>query len=272
MRRDGWFYPIRCLLMGVGYLSYLASKAGFLACAAPGLLVLAPFPNARIRFFQLLTHTYLRLFTRLWLPMLGVYRIVEITGLERIATARPVVVAANHRGFMDSLLLLGLMPRTGAVIKSRDTQQLTYRLLAEYFDLVSVDRNSLQSVSSALEKCRNILAAGRNLLIFPEGARARNGQLQHFNRLAFQLAMETGRPVAPVIIHSTLPFMAKVPGSYFPSGRNEYRIHFLDLVSPRAEDDARSLSDRVHRCMAEELRRLDAGTGWEVHRGSPVGQ
>ena len=269
MKHSRWFQPFHFLLLGAGYFSYFASKAGFLMCAVPGLLLLAPFPNARIRFFQLLTCNYLRIFTRHWLPLLGVYRIVEITGTERAAAARPVIFVANHRGFMDSLLLLSLMPRTGAVIKSRDTRQLTYRLLAKYFDLVSVDRDSLQSVASAREKCRGILLAGRNLLVFPEGSRARSGQLQRFNRLAFQLALETGRPVAPVVIQSTLPFMAKTPGSYFPSGRNEYRIHFLDLETPRPEDDADSLSDRAHRRMAEELRRLDAGTWWEVRRAPP---
>jgi len=252
----------------IGYVSYGASKVGFVACAAPAMLALAPFPKARLRFLQVLTHNYLRVFTRLWLPALGVYHLVEITGVERVAAARPVILTANHRGFMDSLLILSLMPRTGAVIKSRDTRQLTYRLLADNFDLVSLNRSSTGSVLAAMAKCRAILAGGRNLLVFPEGARAHSGRLQPFNRLAFELAVETGRPVAPVIIHSTLPFMAKAPGSYFPRGRNEYRIHFLDLETPRPDDDAGSLSERVRRRMAEELRRLDAGTWWETG-GSP---
>jgi 1-acyl-sn-glycerol-3-phosphate acyltransferase len=270
MRYSRGRYWLHCLLTAMGYVSYFASKAGFIICAAPGLLILAPFPGARIRFFQLLTHNYLRVFTRLWLPLLGVYQVEKITGADRWTAAGPVIFVANHRGFMDSLLLLSLMPRTGAVIKSRDTRQLTYRILANYFDLVSVDRHSLQSVSAAMGKCRNILGAGRNLLVFPEGTRARTGQLQHFNRMAFQLAVQTRRPVVPVIIHSTRPFMAKVPGSYFPEGRNEYRIHFLDLEMPRPEDDARSLSDRVHQRMADELQRLDTGTCWEIRCGTPV--
>ena len=99
--------------------------------------------------------------------------------------------------------------------------------------------------------------------MFPEGTRARSGRLQHFNRIAFQLALASGAPVWPVIVHSTCPFMAKVPGSIFPQGQNEFRIRFLDRECPRPDDDAISLCDRVHRRMAQELKILDAGTVWE---------
>jgi 1-acyl-sn-glycerol-3-phosphate acyltransferase len=165
---------------------------------------------------------------------------------------------------MDAIMILGLLPRTGVLIKARDTRQPMYGLLARHFDLVSVDRNSLSSVSASLDKCRRVIVGGKNMLVFPEGTRARSGRLQHFNRIAFQLALTSGARVVPVVIHSTQPFMARVPGSIFPRGRNEYRIRFLDPEMPRADDTAESLSDRVHRRMAEELKTLDAGTIWET--------
>ena len=168
---------------------------------------------------------------------------------------------------MDALLVLGLVPRTGVVIKARDTRQLTYALLERHFDLVGVERTSLNSVGNSLERCGAMLALGKNLLVFPEGTRARSRRLQHFNRIAFQLAVTNRLPVLPVIIHSTHPWMAKVPGSVFPRGRNKYRIRFLDLETPRPDDTPDSLCDRVHRVMARELKSLDVGTVWEVERG-----
>lgn len=257
-------FPLTVLCCLLGYLSYFISKAVFVLCLGPLLLVLLPFPRARHRVIHALIHRYLALFTRGWLPAIGVYRIVEIVGLERALAARPAVVVANHRGFMDGILLLGLFPHLGVVIKSRDTRQPMYALLANYFDLVSLDRHSLSSVSASLEKCRRVLAEGRSLLIFPEGTRARTGRLQWFNALAFQLAHSAQVPVVPVLVQSTEPFMAKVPGSIFPRGRNEYRIRFLDPEPPAPDDDANILCDRVYRRMARELKTLDAGTGWEI--------
>lgn len=262
------FFPLTVLSFSLGYTTYLVSKGVFVICALPLLLVLLPFPRARHRVIHALTHGYLALFTRGWLPAIGVYRIVEVAGLERALAARPAVFVANHRGFMDAILLIGLVPHLGVVIKSRDTRQPMYALLAKYFDLVSLNRHSLSSVASSLEKCRRVLAEGRSLLVFPEGTRARNGRLQRFNALAFQLSQAARVPVVPVIVHSTQPFMAKLPGSIFPRGRNEYRIRLLDPDSVQPEDDADSLCDRVYRRMAQELKTLDAGTCWET---SPQG-
>jgi hypothetical protein len=64
-------------------------------------------------------------------------------------------------------------------------------------------------------------------------------------------------------VHSTLPFMAKVPGSIFPRGQNVYRVRFLDPEPMDLDDTPESLSDRVHHRLALELKILDAGTVWE---------
>jgi 1-acyl-sn-glycerol-3-phosphate acyltransferase len=258
------FYPLKVALGCLGYASYFLSKVIFVVLVFPVFLVLLPFPRTQQRFLQVVTHRYLGFFSRRWLPFLGAYRMAEISGLERTLAARPVVLVANHRSLMDALLLMGLLPRTGVLIKSRDTRKVMNGLLARYFDLVSIDRHSLESVSATLEKSRRLLANGKNLLVFPEGTRARSGRLQHFNRVAFDLALAARVPVVPVILHTPLPFMAKLPGSIFPRRANDYRIRFLDPEIPRHDDDATALCDRVHRRMAQELKQLDAGTIWEI--------
>lgn len=258
------FYPLSVLLFLLGYITYGLSKGVFVLCAAPLALALTPWPQLKERWLRALTFHYLRWFTQRWLPGLGLYRIVEVSGLDLALNNRPTVCVANHRGFLDALLVLGLLPRTGVVIKARDVRQATYRLLERHFDLVGVDRNSLDSISASLSRCQAVLAANKNLLVFPEGTRARSGRLQRFNRIAFQLAIAGQTPVQPILLHSTHPYMAKLPGSLFPRGRIEYRIRFLDLERPRPDDTADSLSDRVYRRMAQELKNLDAGTCWEV--------
>jgi 1-acyl-sn-glycerol-3-phosphate acyltransferase len=258
------FYPFTVLRFSVGYVTYFLSKTLFVTGGLPLLILLTPFPTTKQRVLQAFSRAFLRFFTRTWLPSLGLYRFVEISGLEQALPLRPALYVANHRGYLDSITLLGLLPRTGVLIKSRHDRQPMYRMLIRHFNLVSVDRHTLSSVSASLERCRRILRNGENLLVFPEGARARSGRLQRFNRFAFELAREIGLPVVPVIIHSTLPFMAKLPGSFFPRGDNQYRIRFLDPDRPTPEDDADSLSDRVYRRMARELKALDAGTLWDT--------
>lgn len=269
-QRDERFFPWTVLRFSTGYATYFLSKFFFVALGLPVFIVLTPFPRTKQRVLQSVTRHYLAFFTRCWLPGLGLYRIVEISGLERAMAARPAVYVSNHRGFMDSILLLGLCPRTGALIKSNHTRQAMYHMMVRHFDLVSVDRHSLGSVAESLERCREILGRGKNLLVFPEGTRARSGRLQPFNRIAFDLALAAGVPVVPIIVHSTQPFMARVPGSIFPRHRNVYRIRFLDPEQLRPDDDAVALSDRVYRRMAQELKELDAGTAWEIQAPKTV--
>jgi 1-acyl-sn-glycerol-3-phosphate acyltransferase len=255
-------YPLQVALACLGYASYFASKVCFVVIVFPVFVLLLPFRRAQQRFLQVVTYRYLGFFSRCWLPLIGTYQLAEISGLGPALAGRPVVFVANHRSLMDALLLLGLLPRTGVVIKSRDTRKVMNGLLARYFDLVSVDRHSLESLAATLAKCQRLVGEGKNLLVFPEGTRARSGRLQHFNRLAFDLALAARLPVVPVILHTTQPFMARLPGSIFPRGRNEYRIRFLAPEWPRPDDHAGALSDRVHRRMASELKTLDAGTVW----------
>jgi 1-acyl-sn-glycerol-3-phosphate acyltransferase len=247
----------------LAYASYFLSKAGFVALIFPIFLMLLPFPRAQQRFLQMVIYHYFGLLSRHWLPFLQVYRVVEISGLDRAQAARPAILVANHRSLMDAPLLMGLLPRTGALIKARDTRMGANALLARYFDLVSIDRHSRNSMAAMLEKSKRLLDTDKNLLVFPEGTRARSGRLQYFNRAAFALALAARRPVLPVVLHSTLPFMAKLPGSIFPPRRMDYRVRFLEPEMPRDDDDDASLCDRVHARMARELKQLDAGTIWE---------
>ena len=263
------FYPLKVVVSCLGYASYFLSKIVFVTVIFPIFVIMLPWPRAQQAFLQVVPHRYLGFFSRRWLPLLGVYRVAEISGLENALAARPVVLVANHRSLMDALLLIGLLPRTGVLIKSRDTRKVMNGLLARYFDLVSIERYSIESLSATLEKSRRLIGAGKNMLVFPEGTRARSGRLQHFNRFAFDLALTAGIPVVPVILHTTQPFMAKLPGSIFPRRRNDYRIRFLAPEMARGDDDAISLCDRVHRRMAEELKQLDAGTVWEIKPPMP---
>ena len=263
------FYPLMILLNSFSYASYFLSKCVFVALGVPLFLLLTPWPRARQRLFQSVLQHFLGFFTRVCLPLFRVYHIVEISGREKIEAARPAIIVANHRGFMDSIFLLGLSPRTGALTKSNHARQPMYYLLVRYFDLVSVNRNSLESVTSAFERCRQILATGKNLVVFPEGARARSGRLQPFNRLPFDLALAADVPVLPVVVHSTEPLMGKVPGSVFPRRKIFYHIRFLDPEPLRAGENAARLCDRVHRRIAQELKQLDAGTSWEIKPPMP---
>ena len=263
--QTGCLWELR-LRQCLGYAAYHLSKGIFVAAAIPLLLVLMPFPKIKHRVLGSITHRYLAWLSRGLLPALGVYRVAEISGADRARAARPAVYVANHRGRMDGPLLLGLLPSTGVVLKAREGRQWSFALLMRHFDLVPIGVGPLNRLRQTLDRARRVLAEGRSLLLFPEGTRAKNGRLQAFHPLAFQLAREAGVPIVPVVVHSVLPFMGRVSGSYFPPAPNVFRVRFLDPEPVRPEDDPRELGDRIRRRLARELEGLDVGTVWVTTR------
>lgn len=260
------FRPLVLLQCSLGYLGYGLSKAAFLLLAFPIVLALTPFPRAKRRFLDGVVNAYLVAFTRGFLPAIGVYRVREIVGREHIPTDETVVYAVNHRGVIDALLVRSFLPRTAVVLKTRYARWPVLRNLVRHFDFVDIGAGSMRTLAIGMERCEALLAEGRSLLVFPEGTRAASGRLQPFKDAAFRLACAAGVRVVPVVIHSTYPFMAKVPGSYFPREHVDYTLEFFPPLTP-GEGGPGALSDQTRRLMSGELARLDAGTFWELQKG-----
>jgi 1-acyl-sn-glycerol-3-phosphate acyltransferase len=114
-----------------------------------------------------------------------------------------------------------------------------------------------------MDRCKELLAAGKNILIFPEGARAASGRLLPFREFAFRLGIETRAPVIPVMVHSDYPFMAKLPGSIFPKNKLNYTIRCLEAHFPLEKESPSAFAARTRERMGQELKLLDQGTVWE---------
>jgi 1-acyl-sn-glycerol-3-phosphate acyltransferase len=232
MRKSNRPLILTWLLCGIGYAGYGMGGIVFLIVVTPLALLLRPFQRQLSDAVCFVMHHSIRFLTRIYLPLLQVYRIAELSGFDGARPA-PAIYVANHRGRLDGLLLLGTVKRAGAIIKSRYAEMPFYGSMVRNCNFVSVDPTSLASLAAAIERSRAILARGISLIVFPEGTRSNGNRMLPFKDFAFKLAIESGVEIVPVIIHSDLAFMAKVTGSYFPRYRFDYCIRFLPPVLPR---------------------------------------
>jgi 1-acyl-sn-glycerol-3-phosphate acyltransferase len=135
-------------------------------------------------------------------PFFLVYFRMQRIGREHIPTSGPLIVASNHRSFMDPFVI-GMMLRrpTYFVAKTELFRNPLIAWLLSSLGAFPVERG--QADRDAMITARAILDRGDVVVIFPEGTRTRPGGLGAPKRGVGRLALETGAPVVPVALIGT---------------------------------------------------------------------
>ena len=180
---------------------------------------------------------------RLWLD-------VDFEGRSNVASDGPVILAANHLSFIDSVLMMYSLHRRVTFLGK--AEYLRSRATASLFPaagMIPVDRSG-RGVAKSLRYAEQRLAAGEVVGIFPEGSRSRDGRLHRGHVGAAHLALRTGAPIVPVGIIGTDSIQPA--GKRLPDFRGKATLRFgspIDL-GPWA---GRGRSGAVKREITEEL-------------------
>jgi 1-acyl-sn-glycerol-3-phosphate acyltransferase len=137
-------------------------------------------------------------------PVLHLVYRVRVEGRERVPRTGPVILAANHRSFLDSIFLPLVLRR-----------RVTFVAKAEYFDdpktawffravgQIPIRREGGTAAEGALAAATDVLARGGIFGIYPEGTRTRDGYLHRGHTGVARLALKTGAPIVPVGLVAT---------------------------------------------------------------------
>ncbi|HVR04921.1 MAG TPA: lysophospholipid acyltransferase family protein [Solirubrobacteraceae bacterium] len=143
-----------------------------------------------------------RLARAVLVPFFRVYFRLQCVGIEHLPRSGPLLVAANHRSFLDPFVIGVLTRRPIYYVAKRElfANRVQARLL-NALGAFPVDRGA--GDEQALATARAILARGDCVVIFPEGTRVRRGPLGAPRRGVGRLALETGARVVPVAVIGT---------------------------------------------------------------------
>ncbi len=245
---------IRCL---IGYTFYASGNILFLVVFVPTAFLLTPFGALSQRLLKGAMHYYLAFLTRIFLPLLQIYDIKDISGFEQVRKMKSTVIVANHRGLLDGPFLLGLLKNTVALIKGKYTVHPVYATLVKQLDFISCNPYSRKDIEKTVERIKDVLGRGKNMLTFPEGTRTSSKRLLPFKDLAFRLAKELDTVIVPIIIYSDVNFMTKSFSSFFPGKKNRFVIRCCDPVSPLADEPAADMAARVRGIMVKEFNKIE---------------
>jgi len=124
------------------------------------------------------------------------------TGREHIPAEGGVLLAPNHRSFLDPWVV-GVCLRRPAFFVAKS--ELFHNRLIGWFlnSLGAFPIKRGESDAEAMETARTLLERGNALMIFPEGTRHRRGPLGAPKRGVGRLALQTAVPVIPIAVHGT---------------------------------------------------------------------
>lgn len=125
---------------------------------------------------------------------------LEIVGAERIPADGPVLVAVNHRDFLDGPVLFGLLRRPITCLVKAEAFGHAWGPLLVRAGQVPVVRDTIDPAPVRL--CLDVLRAGGAVGIFPEGTRG-VGRLDTARPGVGWLALRSGATVVPVAFAGT---------------------------------------------------------------------
>lgn len=124
---------------------------------------------------------------------IGVVR-MRVVAAEELRRPGQLVVA-NHPTLLDAVFLIALMPQADCVAKQATWSNPFMRGVVRATGYLSNDLGG-----ELVDACAERLAAGRSVLLFPEGTRSPKGGLGPFQRGAAHVALRAGRPLRTVLL------------------------------------------------------------------------
>jgi 1-acyl-sn-glycerol-3-phosphate acyltransferase len=179
---------------------------------------------------------------------------VSVKGLSNIDPSSPYIYMANHQSNFDIPVLLGHL-----------TVQFRWLAKMELFKIpvfgramrkagyISIDRHHRESAFDSLKVAANKIKSGVSVLIFPEGTRSWDGNIQPFKKGGFVMAIDSGVPIVPVVMTGTRAIMPKGKFRVYP-GHVRMVIHPPIGTSTYTRETKEALMERVRRVMSDKFK------------------
>lgn len=174
--------------------------------------------------------------SRIWM---GLFLILsgctfKVTGKEVFDGMENAIVICNHNSLIDIPVSFPFLPRANKTIAKKSFASIPLFGWIYSFGTVLVDRKDNRSRQASFEKMKHVLTHDLDMLIYPEGTRnITSAPLKSFYDGAFKLAVDTQKPIIPVVLLNTKRILPAKPVLYFTPGKIE--MHILPAIYPQGQ-------------------------------------
>ncbi|QYR63230.1 AMP-binding protein [Fusobacterium animalis] len=142
------------------------------------------------------------------------------------------IIVGNHQSYLDGFMVNNVfttkeMNDNYYIATALHFKSKTMKYLANHGNIILVDAN--RNLKNTLQAAAKVLKNNKKLIIFPEGARTRDGQLHEFKKTFAILAKDLNVPIYPFVLkgaYEAFPYNKKFPK------RNNVSVQFLERIEP----------------------------------------
>lgn len=159
---------------------------------------------------------------------------LRYTGRKNIPKGTTVIYASNHRSYADPpLIAAGAKGKYAFMAKEELFRNKLFAWLIRSLGAFPVSRG--KGDSSTLDTAVERLNNGKNLIIFPEGTRSKNGKVGRGHTGAALIAARSGKPIIPVgiVYGEKLGFRTKLTVKFGEPIMPEDYAEICDSPNPR---------------------------------------
>lgn len=167
-----------------------------------------------------------------------VMRICCFYGVKKIKKSilpeKPNIIVANHRSYLDIILMYSLLPKQPFVFLGK-SEILSYPIIKTYFKNLNIPvfRDNVSKAGQSYNLASKAVKEGWSIVIFPEGKIPDNQSpiMIPFKDGAFKLAKTLNIPIVPITFTNNFKLFSDLSEIFGPARPGISRVYIHEFVS-----------------------------------------
>jgi 1-acyl-sn-glycerol-3-phosphate acyltransferase len=180
---------------------------------------------------------------------------IRVEGKKKIDPKKVYVMVSNHQSGADIMVLFKLHSHFKWVAK-KELFLIPFIGWNMWLNgYISIERSRGKSKLLMMDKAAIAIRQGNSVMMFPEGTRSKDGNLQPFKSGAFRLALESQSDILPIALKGT--HLAIKKGGLIIHRNKNIKAVVLDPIPYEAIKhlDSRELTHMVQKLVSQELNK-----------------
>ena len=127
---------------------------------------------------------------------------IHCYGKENLPEEQGYLMAPNHQGLFDALILFGTHDKPFKFIVKKELMHVfVLKNVLHMVDALAIDRENIRASVKVIRQASKDMATGTSYVIFPEGTRCRQqNKMLEFKGGTFKSVMDAKKPIVPVAL------------------------------------------------------------------------